>query len=95
MNTAEARIILSDEMKKYRGKGYDELIALVGNDRNYEVTGPSGTVYQLDIQAFWDDPRKPNQNLRVMGAIDDKGLSAYVPMCDSFAIAPDGAFVGE
>jgi hypothetical protein len=95
MNTAEARVVLTAEMEKYRVKGYDALIALVGNDQNYELTGPSGTVYQLDIQAFWDDPRKPSHNLRIVGAIDDRGLSSYAPMCDSFAIAPDGVFVGE
>jgi len=95
MNTAEARLVLTAEMEKLRAKAYAELITLIGNDQNYEVAGPSGTVYQLDIQAFWDDPRKPDENLRVMGAIDDRGLSAYAPMCDSFAIAPDGVFVGE
>ena len=95
MNTAEARLVLTAEMERYRAKAYEQLVTLIGNDQNYEVTGPSGTVYQLDIQAFWDDPREPNTNLRVMGAIDDRGISAYAPMCDSFAIAPSGVFVGE
>lgn len=95
MDTAEARRVLTAEMEKYRAKAYEQLTALIDNDQNYEVTGPSGVAYQLDMQAFWDDPRKPGGNLRVMGAIDDKGVSAYAPMCDSFAIAPDGTFVGE
>jgi len=95
MDTAEARALLTTEMEKLRGKPYADLVTLVGDDRNYEIVGPSGVTYYLDIQAFWDDPRKPNENLRVMGAIDDGGLRAYAPMCDSFAIERTGAFVGE
>ena len=88
-------MILATEMEKYRARTYGDLVTLIDNDQSYEVAAPSGTVYQLDIQAFWDDPRRPNANLRVMGAIDDRGPSAYAPMCDSFAITPDGALVGE
>lgn len=95
MNTAEARAILTAEMQKYRAKSYEELVSMIGDDHNYEVLGPSGTAYQLDIQAFWDNPKKPNEVLRVMGGIDDGGLSAFSPMTDSFLMAPDGTFVGE
>lgn len=95
MNKTEARAVLAAEMEKYRRKTYGDLVALVDEDVNYEVTGPSGVVYQLDIQAFWDDPRKPGENLRIMGAIDDRGPRAYFPMCDSFCVSPSGSFVGE
>jgi hypothetical protein len=33
--------------------------------------------------------------VHVLGAIDDGGLRAFVPLCDDFIMAPDGSFVGE
>ena len=57
MNKAEARTVLEAELAKYRAKPYRELVALIGNPRTIEVTGPSGTVYQIEIQALWDDPK--------------------------------------
>jgi hypothetical protein len=95
MNTTEARSLLNAEMENYRTKTYGELVALIGNGQNAEVVGPSGVRYNLEIQAFWDDPRKPNENLRVIGTIDDGGLRALAPISDDFIIARNGAFVGE
>jgi hypothetical protein len=95
MNEVEARAVLTAELQKYRTRSYKDLMRLVDDRDDYPVTATSGVVYQMDVQAFWDDPNKPNTNLRVAGAIDDGGPSAIVPMCDSFIVAPDGAFVGE
>lgn len=95
MNTTEARTFLTAEMKKYRVKTYGELVALIGNGQRTEVIGPSGVTYYLEVQAFWDNPRKPNENLRVIGTIDDGGLRALAPISDDFIIAGSGAFVGE
>jgi len=93
MNNVEARRIVVAESAKYRAKGYSDLVALLGHQDTYEVTGASGTVYQLEILAFWDD--KPDGVLRVRAAIDDRGLRAYVPMIEDFLITPAGRFVGE
>jgi hypothetical protein len=93
MNNVEARGIVVAESAKYRAKGYNDLLALLGHQDTYEISGASGTVYQLEIQAFWDD--KPIGVLRIRTAIDDGGIRAYVPMIEDFLIAPDGCFVGE
>ena len=58
-----------------------------------QVIGRSGTVYQIEIDAFWDDG-KPG-NLRVSVGIDDGGWRAFVPMTAGFIMAADGSFVGE
>ena len=60
-----------------------------------EITARSGKPYQLEFQALWDDPKRPNGVLRIAGAIDDGGLRVYTPVTDSFLIAPNGEFVGE
>jgi hypothetical protein len=95
MNEAEARTVLAAELAKYRAWSYSRLVELMSDRLDYPVTGPSGVMYQIDVQAFWDIPEEPNGNLRVAGAIDDGGPSAYTPICDSFIIAPNGTFVGE
>jgi hypothetical protein len=94
MDTADARAVLIQELARYRAKSYSELVQeLLGKQDTYEVKSSSGVKYQVEIQAFWDD--KPNDVLRVMGAIDDGGIRAYVPMSGDFLIAPTGEFIGE
>ncbi len=94
MDTADARAVLSQELARYRAKSYGELVRqLLGKQDTYEVRSSSGVKYQLEIQAFWDD--KPNDVLRIMGAIDDGGVRAYVPVSEDFLIAPTGEFIGE
>jgi hypothetical protein len=81
-------------LARCRAKSCSELVQeLLGKQGTYEVKSSTGVKYQVEIQAFWDD--KPNDILRVMGAIDDGGIRAYVPMSEDFVIAPAGEFIGE
>ena len=93
MDKQEAKMLLTTKLGEYRRLAYDELVAKIGDVDCLEVTGPSGVEYQIEVQFFWDG--KADGNLRVMGSIDDGGLRAFMPLCDSFIIAPDGRFVGE
>jgi hypothetical protein len=94
MNTQEAKKIIADQLKPYREKPYAELIRMIKQKPlSYEVKGPSDALYQIEIQAFWDD--RPNGDVRIMGSIDDGGLRAYSPISDDFIKSPTGAFVGE
>lgn len=94
MNENEARIILAQELAKYRARPYNELALLDGRSEHFERIAPSGTAYQVEIQVFWDD--KSKQSLRVQGAIDDGGLlRGMIPWTEDFIILPDGSFVGE
>jgi hypothetical protein len=93
MDNEEAACILAQELAKYRRELYADLQRLLKDVDAYEVAGPSGVNYQIEIQALWDD--EPNGNLRVIGGIDDGGLSAYAPLTDDFILSPSGEFIGE
>ena len=93
MNKAEALQVLAAVLERYRQRPYGELVHLMDSQDVFESTGPSGTAYQVEVQVFWDDEHK--KNIRVLGAIDDGGWRSYVPLTDSFILAPDGTFVGE
>jgi hypothetical protein len=42
---------------------------------------------------MWDG--RDRINILVVGSIDDGGLRAFVPLCDSFIARPDESFIGE
>jgi hypothetical protein len=88
MDTVEARQILREHMTKYRARSRAELLALLGSPEVTEVVGPSGVHYQIEIETFWDDV--PDGNLRLLGAIDDGGLRAFVPLTEDFIVSPAG-----
>ena len=97
MDEAEARVILADIVGALRALSYDALVARhLAQVEAYEVSGASGAAYQVEVEAFWDDPRKPDRDLRVMAAIDDgRGWRSLSPLTESFIVAPGGEFVGE
>ena len=93
MNKEEAKILLNTLLAKYRAKTYNDLQYLLNEQDTSEVEAESGAKYQLEIEAVWDD--KKDGNLRVMGAIDDGGLRAFMPLTNHFIISPNGEFIGE
>jgi hypothetical protein len=92
-NKDEAHKIATAEIERLRSLPRDQLLAYIDNPHTWEVTGPSGTTFQLEALAFWDDRKR--ENFRVVVAIDDGGMSAFVPMSEDFIVAPDGSFLGE
>jgi hypothetical protein len=92
MDKAEAQQLLAAKLAELRRLSYAELLRYK-EPEGFEVTGPSGSWYQFEVQAFWDDPKQ--RHLRVLVSIDDGGWRAFLPWTDSFIIAPDGSFVGE
>jgi hypothetical protein len=94
MDHAEAGSLLTAALAPYRAMRYAELVPLVNAPkRTTELPGASGARYCVDIVIDWD--ADAGGNLRVIGAIDDGGWRAFMPMSDSFIKAPDGSFVGE
>lgn len=97
------RTILADALATYRTRSYAELRSLVeaGFQDTFEVTGPSGSEYQVEIQFFWDD--RPLGDIRVFGSIDgdeQRPLLGFIPIyftcvTDSFILSPSGHFVDE
>jgi hypothetical protein len=94
MNKQEAKEIASKQLEAYRAQPYNELTKMIKAEPiNFQVNGSSGVLYNIEIQAFWDD--KPNENIRVMCSIDDGGWRSYFPMSDDFIKSPANQFVGE
>ena len=96
MDKAEAERLLRRELAHYRSKPYEELAALIDALRHYQITGKGDITYQIEVQAFWDNPRKRQGDIRVIASIDDGGLlSSFKPLSMDFIISPSGDFVGE
>ena len=93
MDKREAEELLRRKLAEYRALPYSELVVRMPAEDHTTVVGTSGVEYQLEIQIFWD--LEPGDDVRVIGSIDDGGLRAFFPLCDSFIMAPDGTFVGE
>jgi len=87
MDNSEAKEILSSFLSVETGKGYSALRALVlqKHIESFEAPGPSGALYKIEFQYFWDD--KPEDVIRVIGAIDDGGFRAYCPLSMSELLA--------
>lgn len=93
MDKAEALAVVRSELNRWREHSWSALSKRIGSSETTGVTGVSGTLYQVQIQVFWDD--KPEGVIRVSGAVDDGGLRAFMPLTDDFLLSPDGTFVGE
>jgi hypothetical protein len=93
MDNVEATGILREHLQLWREKSWVDLRKELGQTHHFEVTGESGTQYQVEVEAFWDD--RPEGAIRVIASIDDGGWRSFVPLTADFARAPDGTFVGE
>ncbi len=87
MEHEEALYLLNTKLDEYRKLSHAEVAAKIGSEQVVEVTGPSGTACQIEIQIVWD--RKPNGAVRVPGAIDDGGWRAFLPLTRDLLISPD------
>lgn len=93
MNRDEAKAILSRELGAYRKRQYSELLYLLQSQDTKEVIAVTGKKYQLEFKAVLND--SINEDLRVIGAIDDLGFRAFAPLTEDFNITTEGKFVGE
>jgi hypothetical protein len=93
VDNAEARALLIKHLQSYRERAYAELVALIGDVQVAQLAGAGGVEYQVEVDFLWDG--RTGENIRVIGSIDDGGWRAFLPLCDSFIMAPDGTFIGE
>jgi hypothetical protein len=91
MNKAEARSILSSELKAFASRSYNQLAALIGNPGVKNFVSESDVNYQIEFSVFWD--AKPDENLRIIGSIDDGGWRAFLPLTGSLIMRPDGTLI--
>jgi hypothetical protein len=75
----------------YRAMGYSALLRLLDEQDMFELEGSSGTKYQVEIYAVWDN-LEPG-DLRVIGCIDDGGWRAFVPLSSDFISRLDGTVI--
>lgn len=93
------RMLLKEKILELQKLSYEELCKFI--DKPFHETygwdekhnSPGEDFYQIEIEAFFDDPRKKDGNVRVMVMIDDGNWSAFKPMCDDFIITPEGKFL--
>jgi hypothetical protein len=96
MNKEEAQRLITQELEVFQVKSFEELSKLVGSPIHIERKAPGGIEYQLEIEVFWDDPRIPGGNLRVMASIDDGGFfSSFTPLTLDFIKTPNNTILGE
>jgi hypothetical protein len=93
MDEQVARALLERELQPLRAVPYADLVAMIDRETAYDVPGPDGKTYQIEVCVFWDDTR--GGDVRATVAIHDGGWRAFVPLTDSFIKAPSGDFVGE
>jgi len=90
----EARELAEGIANRLRRETYADLVdRFLDTPEVMEAVGATGTQYQVEVIAFWDD--KKNRDLRVIVNIDDRRLRAFMPLTTDFIIAPDGSFIGE
>jgi hypothetical protein len=96
MDREEAKDILASRVRELKRLSYPEFRSWIAEKitKTPVVKGPSGTEYQLEMQALWDS--KPGADIRVIVTIDDGHLaSSLFPLCDSFIVSPDGSVGGQ
>ena len=93
MDKKEAEKILEEQINKYRNKPYWELIKLIDAEPITFEIGLKDNVYQVEIQAFWDE--RPDSDIRVMVSVDDGAWSSFKPLCSDFIKNGNNEFVGE
>ena len=93
MDAEEACAVLAEQLQPYRGMGYKALQRLLAEADIFEIQGPSGVPYRLQIEAVWDD--RPGGNLRVFGLLAaGEGPGARAPLTEEFIVASTGAIIG-
>lgn len=84
MIRSEAQSVLSKALERYSGMSWHQLSD--ATDRNqiddFEAMGDSGTTYQIEVNLVWDSEHQ----IRVLGMIDDSGLSSFTPLCEDILI---------
>jgi len=83
--------VLTVVLGEHRALSYSALKQRIGSSLVRELIGPSGTEYQVEVQAFWDANQEGN--IRVQGAVSAGFWRQFVPLVDDFIIAPDGTMV--
>ena len=87
---------MARELLQFRAMSYSDLKKLMGSPQVVERSSASGVSFTIEIEVFWDSPRDPGGDLRVIASIDDgRFLSALSPLSSDFIMDSGGKFIGE
>ena len=67
------------------------MAALIGHPEVKNLVSESGLNYQIEFSMLWDS--KAEEDLRIMGSIDDGGWRAFLPLTESLIMRPDGKLI--
>jgi hypothetical protein len=94
MDKSEAKRVLLCALAPFREKSHAALVEMIETEPvNTIVQSESAASYQIEIQVFWDG--WAGGDVLVLGAIDDGGWRAFVPLKECFIKSPLNMFVGE
>jgi len=88
MKKPEAQSILDEQLSIFVRQPYAKLAELVNVPKNITVQAPSGTKFQIEFNVFYDSGKQ--QNLRIIGSIDDGGWRAMMPLTKTLIVKPNG-----
>ena len=89
MDRSVAATLLRHELEPYAHRSRAELMQRIDRVDAYEVIGPDGVGYQVEVSVHWD--AEPGGVLRVVASIDDGGFrSALRPVVDGFLVDEEG-----
>ena len=92
MDKREAQDLLQEYVLDLKSRSYQEWKTLIGESAHVEKKGPSGTIYQIEFEVFWDSEARGN--IRVMVSIDDGGIiRSIIPLTTSLLISPEGEII--
>ena len=92
MDKEYTKLLLKNELNKFRNKRYSELYEKLNDTITYELNISPKEKYHIEIQIFIDDNK--SNNIRVLGSIDDGTFRrTIVPIIDDFIITPKNLFV--
>jgi hypothetical protein len=70
MDNREAMHLLNHKRAEYQQYSCAQLVARIGKIETFEISGPSGITYQLEMNFMWDSELLGD--LRIGGSIDDR-----------------------
>jgi hypothetical protein len=84
---------INEEISLLRLQSRSDLVAKIGKTERKEFLAHDGNRYLLETEVFWDS--RKGGDIRVMVCADGGGVSAILPACNDFIMAPDGTIIGR
>lgn len=93
MDKNEASQIAEKDLEFYRSLSYDEILSRIGVQESFEKVSDRGEPYQIEFDFMFDD--HDEKTIRVWAMVSHSFWTDFIPVTNSFIIAPNGDFKGE